>query len=336
MDDEDAGRNHLATQHRERVVMQSTIRRQRRAGIDRAPPVEVRESPAGLLDEEHAGREIPGLEVDLDVELCLAFSHQTVAGVVAEAALAIGGVDQTDEAVPAARAAQEAEPGVDQVCLAEIADVRHANALAVEEGATTPARGVELAGHRVVDDADRDLARFLQRDQRRPHGDAADEVLRPVDGIDDEAAIARPALAELLAQEAVVREGAAKDFDDHLLGFAIRLRDRREIGLGRHGEAARGVLERDLAGGPRRFRGRFEWSHYCSGDREPGSVRGWPARGGRGSASSAGNGSPRSPRAPALTAGGAATTGVPPPGTPRQRTTAPCGRVAAPPSAARV
>src|SRR6266446_2751860 len=71
--------------------------------------------------------------------------------------------------------------------LTDPGNVGDANALAVEERAPAPARRVELTGHRIVDDTSRDLARFLQRDQGRPDGDAADEVLGPVDGIDDEA-----------------------------------------------------------------------------------------------------------------------------------------------------
>src|SRR5439155_20966236 len=48
--------------------------------------------------------------------------------------------------------------------------------------APAPPRGVELGRHRVVDHAHRDLAALLERDQRRPDADAADEVPGPIDG----------------------------------------------------------------------------------------------------------------------------------------------------------
>jgi len=230
--------------------------------------------------------------------------------VIAEAALAIGGIDEAHEAVPPAGAPHEVEAGVDELGLAQLGDVRDADALAVQEGAAATSSGEELARDGIVDDADRDLARLLTRDERRPHRNVADEVLGAVDGVDDPAAIARPALAELLAEEAVVGERALEDLHDHLLGLAIGLRDRREVGLDRHVEAAAVILERHLAGRPRRVGRRFERRH-CSGARESGAGRGWPVPGAPGSVSP-GNGSPRSPSTRAKTSSASTTTGMPP------------------------
>src|SRR5207247_9304699 len=132
-----------------------------------------RESRTACFDEERAGRHSPGLQIDLGVDLGLALGHEAVADVVAEAALAIGGVDQTDEAVPVTRPPQQAEARVDQMGLTDPGHVGDANALAVEERAPAPAPRVDLTGQRIVDDTARDLARFLQRDRGRPAGDAA-------------------------------------------------------------------------------------------------------------------------------------------------------------------
>jgi len=88
-----------------------------RAGVDRAPAVEVRESPPVL--RRGAGRAPdPGLQIDLGVDLGLALGTRR-SDVVAEAALAIGGVDQTDEAVPVTRPPQQAEARVDQMGLTD-------------------------------------------------------------------------------------------------------------------------------------------------------------------------------------------------------------------------
>src|SRR5262249_27353836 len=89
-------------------------------------------------------------------------------------------------------------------------------------------------------------------DQHRPDRHAADEVLGSVDGVDDEAAILRALLAELLAEEAVAGTGAAEHRLDGLLRLAVGLGDRRLVRLDRHLEAAAVVFHRDLTGGPAR------------------------------------------------------------------------------------
>ena len=140
----------------------------------------------------------------------------------------------------------------------ELTHVRDPDARAVEAGPRAPTGGVELGRHRVVDHAHRDLAALLQRDQRRPDGNAPDEVLRPVDRVDDPAHLARPVPAELLAEDAVRREGAAEDLDDRSLGLAVGPGDRRVVGLERHLDAAVVVLERDVPRGARRVHGRVQ------------------------------------------------------------------------------
>ena len=172
--------------------------------------------------------------------------------------------------------ADDAQPRVQEEGAAQLRHVRDADALAVEERTRAPPRGIQLGRDRVVDHAHRDLAALLERDQRRPDPDATDEVLRPVDGVDDPAHLLRPAPAELLAEDAAVREGASEDLDDRLLGFAVGRGDRRVVGLLRDLEAAAEILERDPPRRARRVHRRVQRA-LAHGD-----------------SSSAGKGSPRS------------------------------------------
>src|SRR5438132_13997078 len=86
-----------------------SVRGQGVAGVDRRRAGEVGEAPARLLHHDLARREVPGLEIDLDVHLRLALGHQRVAEIVAKAALTLGGVDETHDAVPDAGLAVEAQ-----------------------------------------------------------------------------------------------------------------------------------------------------------------------------------------------------------------------------------
>jgi len=144
---------------------------------------------------------------------------------------------------------------VDEERLREPRLVGHAHPGAVDEGAATPARGGEVARHRVQDHAGRDGAAFLKADQDRPEGDPPDEVLGAVDRIDDPARLLRARGAELLAEEPVIGKGAAEDPADQLLGLPVGLGDRRRVGLERDLEAAAVVLERNVAGGAGRLDG---------------------------------------------------------------------------------
>src|SRR6266542_3634669 len=277
-------------QQREDRVVQASVGGKRRARVDRGAPREVGEAAAGFLHEDLARCEIPGLEVRLEVDLGLARRHQRIAQVVAEPALAIGRIDQPEEAVPVARLAQEVEPGMPQVRRAEITEIRDVDGLAVVMGAAAPPRRVEVAGHRVVDDAGDDLPRVLERDQRGPDGDAANEVLRAVDGVDDPPSLGTALRAELLAEDADVGEGPAEHRDDRLLRLAVGLGHRGEVGLHRDVERAVVIAERNLARGARRVHGRG------------------PVEGGRGYPSH----SPRSSSTALNTSSASTTTGIPP------------------------
>ena len=238
--------------------MQPPVRRERGTRVDRGPPPEVGEPSARLLDDDLRSGEVPGLEVELRVDLGLACRDEPVAQVVAEAPLALRRVDEPGEAVPVATLPDDAQPRVHEEAPAELAHVRDPEALAVPVRPRTPTGGIDLGRHRVMDDAHRDFATLLQCDQRRPEPDAADEVLRAVDRVDDPAHLVRSVPAELLAEGAVRREGASEDLDDRLLGFAVGPGDRCGVGLERDFDALVEVLERDLPRGTRRVHGRVE------------------------------------------------------------------------------
>ena len=81
------------------------------------------------------------------------------------------------------------------------------------------------------DDPADDLGLPLERDQRRPDGHAAREVLRPVDRVDDppdRAAV----VALLLAQHALAGAGDCDSFPQRALDGPVGIRDRRQVRLG--------------------------------------------------------------------------------------------------------
>src|SRR5439155_9609124 len=172
------------------------------------------------------------------------------------------------------------EPGVEQRGLTQAGNRRDAHALAVEPRAAATPRAQQVAGDRVVDDADGDLARVLEPDQRGPDGHVADEVLGAVDRVDDPASPLIAHRAELLAEEPVLGKRAAEHLADDLLGALVGLRHRRRVRLQRHVEARAVVLHRALA---RRTRGlgrggqraiQLGWRHFASspGNGSPRSV----------------------------------------------------------------
>src|SRR5712691_8203302 len=181
------------------------------AGVDGGSSVEVREPPTSLFDQDLARRQVPWLQVELGVDLRLAGGDERVAEIVAEAALAQRAVDQSCEAVPPARLADDAEPRMQERRLLERARRRHTDALAIQECAAAAPGRVHLVGDRIVDDTGRDLSRLLEADQRGPHRDAADEVPRAVDRVDDPPAVLGASRAELLAEEPAVRKRGAED-----------------------------------------------------------------------------------------------------------------------------
>src|SRR5438034_911266 len=191
-----------AAQVPEGLVVEQAVGRQHRARIDAGRAVKIGELAARLLDENLHGRNVPSLEVGLRVDLRLALRHDAIAEVVAEAALPRGRVHEALESRPETGGAQDVQARVDQERVLHHGARRDVNARAVCPGALALPRPEELPARRVVDHPRRHLPVLLESDQHGPEGNVADEVLRPVDGIDDPPPRRRALLAELLAEEA--------------------------------------------------------------------------------------------------------------------------------------
>src|ERR1700675_1250717 len=126
----------------------------------------------------------------------------------------------------------------------ERVDGRHADALAVAPRPLPAPRRVEHARDRLVDDTGRDLPRLLEPDEDAPARNAPDEVPRAVDGVDDEAPLARALLAMLFTEGPVIGVTLAQHVDDRVFGLAVGLGHRRSIGFERDGKSSPVVLER--------------------------------------------------------------------------------------------
>jgi hypothetical protein len=87
-----------------------------------------------------------------------------------------------------------------------------------------------LAQRRRGRDPERRAAVPLERDQRRPDRDPADEVPRAVDRVDDPARVGLAAAA-LLAEEALAGAPLDDRRPQRLLDRAVGVRDRRQVGL---------------------------------------------------------------------------------------------------------
>ena len=69
----------------QRLLVQTAVGRDHRPVVNVGPPREVGEAASRLFHEDLHRRDVPRLEVGLDVDLPLALGHQAVAVVVAEA-----------------------------------------------------------------------------------------------------------------------------------------------------------------------------------------------------------------------------------------------------------
>ena len=100
----------------------------------------------------------------------------------------------------------------------------------------------------------------FERQHDAPGGDAANKAFGAIDGVDDPAAAAAGFLAgALLAQQAVAGEGLFEPGGEIALGLAVGHGDRREIGLGLHGDVPAVIAESDLAGAAGEVAGHFEF-----------------------------------------------------------------------------
>ena len=104
-------------------------------------------------------------------------------------------------------------------------DGRDVQAAVAIEGAGALLRVEQVVDGRGVDHAGGDFAVLLQTDEGGEIRNAADEVLGPVDRIDDplrpRAARGSAVLTELFTHDTVVRKALAQHLDDALLALAV-------------------------------------------------------------------------------------------------------------------
>ena len=169
--------------------MEPAVGGHRAAAVRPGLPVEVGERAAGLAHQDVERREIPQRHLGLGGDVDGALGHQAVGPEVAVAAHPPHGVGEIDEPLPQAQLPQPVEAGERQARRPDVGDTggtdmrrvaaaeRRESALAVAGPPAPLQRG--RAHH--ADDRD---AVVQQRDQRRPHRHAADEVLGAVDRVD--------------------------------------------------------------------------------------------------------------------------------------------------------
>src|SRR5256712_14205288 len=113
-------------------MVETAVRPQRGSGVERVRSSPACEAAARLFDEELASRQVPGLQVQLGVDLGLTLGDQTVAHVVTEAALPVCHVDEPHELLPPPGPTDGAQARVHEESAGEIDLGGDPDALAVE------------------------------------------------------------------------------------------------------------------------------------------------------------------------------------------------------------
>jgi len=206
--------------------------------------VERGEPAAGLDHDGHQRGHVVEREIGLGRHVDAALGEQHVRPEVPVGAAAPDLPLQVEERLEAAGALPFGEVGVRQ---RGVAQVGHGGDVQAAGGGQAPAcpgagpgRGPPAAAERGCRDHAEDGPSLVeQRDERRPHRDAADVVLGAVDGVDDPLPRAVAAGAELLPDDGVARPGAPQLGAHEVLGVAVGVGDGRQVGLGVHPQVGR-------------------------------------------------------------------------------------------------
>src|SRR3954464_1163043 len=177
--------SHLVELGQHRVV-QTSVGRNRADAVWARLAVEVRERAACLPDKEVKRTEVPRLEVRFDRDVDGTLGHQAVRPEIAVGAYPpdlVGEVEETRSAVTPPGEVGEGQAGRGEVIDSGDGDTP----LRIAEGgerAFAGARPPPTSERGGADDADDGGAVDEQGDQRAPHRNSADEVLRAVDRIE--------------------------------------------------------------------------------------------------------------------------------------------------------
>jgi hypothetical protein len=198
---------------------------------------QIGEPAPGLAHDHVECREVPDGDLRLAGDVDGALGHEHVAPEVAVGAGAPDRPGQVEEAVEPAPLLPAGQARVRQARVGEVGDVGDPAAGRVLQPPSRPGADVlgrpppavqGGCGHQPDDR----LVAVEQRDQSGPHGHAADEVLRPVDRVEDPAAGAVPRRPELLAHDGVAGTGPAEGDPEHLLDGAVGVGHGGQVRLG--------------------------------------------------------------------------------------------------------
>ena len=165
----------------------------------------VGEAAARLLDDDLHGGQVPNAHAQLDSQIDGSLRNEHVLPEIAHTPCHPRTLRERDESI--ADALFEEALGA-RVAHDRVLDPCHAgdmNRLPVEVGALAASAPPAPVQCRCADDADDELAVALEPDQRCEHRNAAHEIPRPVDRIDDPPNRAGPGLTALLAENCVAR-----------------------------------------------------------------------------------------------------------------------------------
>ncbi len=213
---------------------------------------EIGHPAAGLAHDERRRRKVPERRTDLDHHLRGPLGDEHVAPEVAEAAVTPRRADQPPQPRSVARPVERAQGGEDHLRLRQLPHLRHMHAAVTaatgpglaDGGPASPSRGPAPTQRRRGDHGCDELAGALNREQGRPDRDGPDEVVGPVDWIDDPARLPVPWLGpELFAHDPVPRMGRGDPFAQARLDPGVGLGHERPVVLGPHRQLATEVLE---------------------------------------------------------------------------------------------
>lgn len=180
------------------------------------------DTPARLLHDRRQRRVVPRMEPRIDGCIDRPFGDEHVLPEITERPGVPGGGLDREEVAPMRRRDRR---------VGETGYPGNADPVAVAKRVLPACCPPAVAERRSRDDPADSFSLALQRDQCRPHGDAAREVLRPIDRVDDPSDRA-PVVTLLLTEDALARTARGDPLPQCALDRPVGVRDRRQVGLG--------------------------------------------------------------------------------------------------------